>query len=55
MTTANLEPDPQRDEREVGPFKFRPVPTDEWLGDAFYRENLGGSGEPEGIIPQEWV
>ena len=53
MTTANLDPDRQQSERELGSLTFRPVPTDEWLGDVFYREYTGASGEPKGIIPQD--
>ncbi|WP_420619812.1 hypothetical protein [Candidatus Poriferisocius sp.] len=53
MTSANLDPEHQQKEREVGSFTFRPVPTDEWLGDVFYREYIGASGEPKGIIPQD--
>ena len=39
-------------EIKVGPFPFEPLLTDEWLGDAFYRECKEVPAEPKGIIPQ---
>ena len=53
VSTANIEPEPQPKEREIGPFVVEPLTTDKWLGDAFYRERTGGSGEPQGTIPQD--
>ena len=53
VSTANIEPEPQPREREIGPFVVKTVTTDKWLGDAFYRERTGGSGEPQGTIPQD--
>ena len=53
MSTANIEPEPQPEEREIGPFPVKPVTTDKWLGDAFYRERTAGSGEPQGTIPPD--
>lgn len=53
MKAANPEPERQQKECEVGSFTFRPVPTDGWLGDAFYRGNIGATGELKGIIPQD--
>ena len=31
----------------------KPLTTDKWLGDAFYRERTSGSGEPQGTIPPD--
>lgn len=53
MTSANLDPERQQNERDAGSFTSRPVPTDEWLGDVFFRGYIGASGEPKGIIPQD--
>ena len=53
VSTSNIEPGPEPKEREIGPFVVKPLTTDKWLGDAFYRERTGGSGEPQGTIPQD--
>lgn len=53
VSTANIEQEPKPKEREIGPFVVKPLTTDEWLGDAFYRERTGGSGQPQGTIPQD--
>jgi len=48
-----MEPESQPKEREIGPFPFKPLATDEWLGDSFYHERTVGTGEPQGIIPND--
>ncbi len=53
MKSPGSEPEPKHSEHQVGSFPVRPVPVDEWLGDAFYREDIGATGEPEGVIPQD--
>ena len=53
MSTTDIEPEPRPEELEIGPFVVKPLTTDKWLGDAFYRERIGGSGEPQGTIPQD--
>ena len=46
----------QQAERKVGPFKYKLVLTDEWLGDAFYTEDImGPTREPRGVIPAEFL
>jgi len=53
VNTTNIEPESQPEEREIGPFVVKPLSTEKWLGDAFYREHIGGSGQPQGTIPQD--
>lgn len=42
------------EEIELPSYGFDVPVTDEWLGDAFYREYKEVPTEPKGIIPQDW-
>lgn len=52
MRATDPEPKRQLKERKLESFASKLVLTEEWLGDVFYREYIGASGEPKGIIPQ---
>ena len=53
MEPAGLLAEQGREARELASFPFELVLTEEWLGDAFYRENIGGTGEPVGVVPNQ--
>ena len=53
MRAADQESKRLLKERKLESFASELELTEEWLGDVFYREYIGASGEPKGIIPQD--
>lgn len=53
MSVAEAKADSEPRTHKKGSFEYRPRLTDEWLEDIFYRENIGFTGEPEGVVPAQ--
>ena len=47
--SANSEPGRHTE----GSFEYLPRLSDEWLTDLFYSENIGFTGEPKGVVPDQ--
>lgn len=53
MSIAEVRADSEPRTHKTGSFEYRPRLTDEWLKDIFYSENIGFTGKPEGVVPEQ--
>ena len=53
MSVAEMRADSEPSAHKEGSFEYRPRLADEWLEDIFYSENIGFTGEPKGVLPEQ--